>query len=79
MTTQPDNKENMSIWQILNPANKLGLSLFVCACIQFSQQMTGVGVLIFYSTTFFQSAGLGCELSKYATIGKQYHWFGVLF
>ena len=68
-----DSTENLlavgsiSMYDLLR-SSKYYLSLFVCACVQISQQATGITVLLFYSTTFFQDAGLGCELSRYATI-----------
>ena len=60
-------EETVSVWQLLK-SSQYYLALFICACIQFSQQATGFTVLLFYSTAFFQDAGLGCELSRYATI-----------
>jgi MFS family permease len=68
-----DSKENllaegsMSVYNVLR-SPQYYLSLFVCACVQVSQQATGITVLLFYSTSFFQDAGLGCNLSRYATI-----------
>ena len=68
-----DSEENllaegsMSVFDVLR-SSQYYLALFVCACVQLSQQATGITVLLFYSTTFFQDAGLGCDLSRYATI-----------
>ena len=60
-------ERSLSVWEVLS-SSKYSLALFVCACVQMSQQATGITVLLFYSTSFFQDAGLGCDLSRYATI-----------
>ena len=61
------NEESLSVYDLVR-SSKYSLALFVCACVQFSQQATGITVLLFYSTSFFQDAGLSCDLSRYATI-----------
>ena len=60
-------EKSLSVYDLLT-SSKYYLSLFVCACVQISQQATGITVLLFYSTSFFQDAGLGCNVSRYATI-----------
>ena len=60
-------ENNLSVLQVLR-SSKYWLPLFVCACIQLSQQTTGIVALVFYSTTFFEESGLGCSLSDWASI-----------
>ena len=60
-------EDNLTVWQVVC-SSKYRLSLFVCACVQLSQQLTGISALILYSTTFFQGAGIGCNMSNLASI-----------
>lgn len=50
-------QESMSILKLLME-RPLHLSLFVCICLHLSQQLSGMVAIFYYSTTFFQSAGL---------------------
>ena len=62
------NESNVSIWQLLR-SDKLRLCLFVCICLHLSQQMSGMVAIFYYSTSFFEDAGISKENSQYATIG----------
>jgi len=62
-----DDEDNLSVWQMVC-SSKYRLSLFVCVCMQLSQQLTGISALILYSSTFFQSAGISCAMSSLASI-----------
>lgn len=66
--------DEFSILKILG-STKYWLPLFICLCIQLSQQMTGMLALIFYSTKFFLGAGLSTRVSNYASISIA----GILF
>ena len=66
--------DKLSILQILG-SSKYWLPLFLCLCIQLSQQATGMIALIFYSTNFFLDAGLSSNVSNYASISIA----GILF
>lgn len=48
---------------------KLRLSLFVTVCMHLSQQLSGIVAIFYYSTNFFQSAGIGCDDAQYGTMG----------
>ena len=60
-------ESKLSILQVLR-TSKYWLPLFLCLCIQLSQQATGMIALIFYSTNFFHDAGLSLNVSNYASI-----------
>jgi len=62
------NNSSMSIFQFLRQ-NDLRLALFVCVSLHLSQQLSGMVAIFYYSTSFFQSAGLDESTSQYATLG----------
>ena len=67
-SSEDDLLENhLSVFQVIK-SSKYWLALFVCICMQLSSQATGVVALIFYSTKFFQEAGISCTLSSWASV-----------
>jgi len=46
----------------------LRLTLFVCVCMHLSQQLAGIVGIFYYSTDFFEGAGIDCSTSQYATM-----------
>jgi sugar porter (SP) family MFS transporter len=56
-----------TVLQVLKES-KYWLPLFICICMQVSSQATGVVALIFYSTKFFQEAGISCSLSSLSSV-----------
>ena len=61
-------KQAMPMWKLI--ANKaLSLPLFLCIILSLGRPMTGIGAMIFYSTNFFQMAGISFEASQFSTIG----------
>jgi len=63
-----NNSGSLSVWQLLKTPN-LRLALFVTICMHLSQQLSGITAIFYYSTKFFQSAGISCGNSQYATMG----------
>ena len=63
-----DSKTIYSIWQLVT-SNKLRLSLLVVIVLFLSDVMSGYAALEFYSTSFFESAGMDESNSQYVTIG----------
>ena len=63
-----DSETNYSIWQLLKSSD-LRLCLVVCICLHLSQQLSGMVAIFYYSTSFFESAGIDPDSSQYATIG----------
>ena len=59
---ETDNS-SMSIFQFLRQTD-LRLALFVCVSLHLSQQLSGMVAIFYYSTSFFQSAGLD-ESTRY--------------
>ena len=59
---------HVTVLQVLKES-KYWLPLFICICMQVSSQGTGVVALIFYSTKFFQEAGISCSLSSWSSVG----------
>ena len=63
-----DDNESLGIGDLFK--NKaFQLPLFVCICLHLSQQLSGMVAIFYYSTTFFQSAGISSDTSQYATLG----------
>lgn len=62
------SESNVSIWQLLK-SRKLRLCLFVCVCLHLSQQLSGMVAIFYYSTGFFENAGISKEKSQYTTLG----------
>ena len=58
----------MTIWKLINN-QQLRLPLFLCIVLSIGRPMTGIGAMLFYSTNFFQTAGISLESSQFATIG----------
>lgn len=48
---------------------QLRLPLLISIIMQFSQQLSGINAIFYYSTTIFTKAGLTEENAQYATIG----------
>lgn len=46
----------------------LRMALLVCVSMHLSQQLSGIGAIFFYSTGFFEGAGISTSVSQYATI-----------
>merc|ERR1711997_814115 len=67
-STSSSQSGSLSVWQLIISPN-LRLALFVTVCMHLSQQFSGISAIFYYSTGFFQSAGIGCESSQYATLG----------
>jgi len=63
-----DTEESMGIWSMFKQ-KPLRLPLFVCICLHLSQQLSGMVAIFYYSTDFFQKAGLDKDTSQYATLG----------
>lgn len=63
-----DNETNYSIWQLIK-ASELRLCLIVCISLHLSQQLSGMVAIFYYSTSFFESAGIDPGSAQYATIG----------
>ena len=61
-------ESTLSIWQLLQ-SPKLRLCLFVCICLHLSQQLSGMVAIFYYSTKFFEDAGINKDSSQYATLG----------
>lgn len=59
---------SLSVLQLLM-SSELRLALFVTICMHLSQQLSGITAIFYYSTKFFQSAGISCGNSQYATMG----------
>ena len=60
-----ETTNSMGIFQFLRQSN-LRLALFVCLSLHLSQQLSGMVAIFYYSTSFFQSAGLD-ESTRYNT------------
>ena len=58
----------MTIWELVKN-KKLRLPLFLCVVLSIGRPMTGIGAMLFYSTNFFQMAGIDSNSSQFATIG----------
>ena len=63
-----DNETNYSIWQLLT-SSELRMCLLICICLHLSQQLSGMVAIFYYSTSFFESAGIDPDSAQYATIG----------
>lgn len=63
-----DNETIYSIWQLVL-SSKLRLSLLVVVVLFLSDVLSGYAALEFYSTSFFESAGMEENNSQYLTIG----------
>jgi len=63
-----ENSESMSVLQLLTN-KKLRLALFITVCMHLSQQLSGIVAIFYYSTKFFESAGISADKSQYATVG----------
>jgi len=63
-----ENSESMSVLQLLKN-EKFRLALFVTICMHLTQQLSGIGAIFYYSTKFFESAGISADKSQYATVG----------
>ncbi|KAG1661111.1 Glucose transporter type 1 [Nymphon striatum] len=50
-------------------SQSLRLPLIIAVIIQLSQQLSGINVVFYYSTTLFSAAGIGDDAAKYCTIG----------
>ena len=61
--TSETNNSSMGIFQFLRQTD-LRLALFVCVSLHLSQQLSGMVAIFYYSTSFFQSAGLD-ESTRY--------------
>ena len=61
-------EHHLSVLQFIQKS-KYWLPLCVCIFMQLSSQGTGVVALIFYSTKFFQEAGISCSLSSWTSVG----------
>ena len=48
---------------------KLRLPVFLCVILSVGRPMTGIGAMLFYSTNFFEMAGIDSESCQFATIG----------
>ena len=48
---------------------KLRLPAFLCVILSVGRPMTGIGAMLFYSTNFFEMAGIDSESCQFATIG----------
>ena len=48
---------------------KLRLPVFLCVILSIGRPMTGIGAMLFYSTNFFEMAGIDSESCQFATIG----------
>ena len=57
-----------SICQLLS-SNELRLALVAGCCLQLSQPLCGISSILYYSTSFYEKAGMTSEFSQYATIG----------
>ena len=62
-----DNNQSYSIWKLI-VSSELRLSLLVCICLILSQQLSGIGAVLSYTTAFFESAGIDAKHSQYATV-----------
>ena len=63
-----DDESNYSIWQLV-ASRELRLCLLICICLHLSQQLSGMVAIFYYSTKFFEDAGIDKDSSQYATIG----------
>ena len=66
--TEQPSRAPMSMLTLLKN-NKLRLPLFLCVILSIGRPMTGLGAMLFYSTNFFEMAGIDSESSQFATIG----------
>ena len=62
------NEASISVWKLLL-SKKFRMCLIVCICLHLSQQLSGMVAIFYYSTSFFQDAGISEKNSQYATIG----------
>ena len=62
------SKEPMSIIKLLKDKT-LRLPVFLCVILSIGRPMTGIGAMLFYSTNFFEMAGIDSESCQFATIG----------
>lgn len=63
-----NNNQTYSICQLIM-SSELRLSLLVCICLILSQQLSGIGAVLSYTTAFFERAGIDARSSQYATVG----------
>ena len=66
--TEQTSRAQMSMLTLLKN-NTLRLPLFLCVILSIGRPMTGLGAMLFYSTNFFEMAGIDSESSQFATIG----------
>ena len=62
------SKEPMSMLKLVKN-EKLRLPVFLCVILSIGRPMTGIGAMLFYSTNFFEMAGIDQESCQFATIG----------
>lgn len=65
---QDDSKNRLSVVALLRTSS-LYLPLFVVICMHLSQQLSGMVAIFYYSTSFFEDAGIEKSQAQYATLG----------